>query len=528
MVNKTDMNNLTTICTAENVDNYSSQKEIQLSNFPQGVFSNAFYYGRYYQNEELKIPSIITSEKKCIYNLAEARLPNGKLKSIGKNGFEKIGFHIKYPYLLKNRSWSINGIKDYLKGKEVDSKDLFNKIKNSFEKYIDFFNPLTPYVLSAYILNTYCFTLFNTVGYIFLNSNKESGKTKTMNLIELMCFNPVNATNPSESGLFRMCEYFQPTLLIDDYENIEKNKFMALNQILKVGYKRQGTIIRSEKINDSFEPREFSIFGPKVISNTKGLDPITQTRCILVPLIKTKTDKGRLEPDAASPEWQEIVDDCHNFVMNNWREIKDNYKNFQTTEFNNRDLELIRGLLAITNTIDPEITKNLVTFLKESFQERNLQDAVNDWEYTLFNSILDNMQESRFYRISEISNWCYGKIGEDQRKTSLWIGRTLSRVPIIKKRRMREGIEYYLDKKKVIDWMERSGLLVENADSITTTRTTLQHKDDKVTLLPVEIYDICTDCQENKLVQYTSLNKVGRNYCKECIEKETKKLYNYI
>jgi hypothetical protein len=312
-------------------------------------------------------------------------------------------------------------------------------------------------------------------------------------------------------------------LLIDDFEKIEDEKQPAIMQILKIGYKRDGQTIRTEKIKDRFEPQVFDVYSPKVISNTGGLDSITVSRCIVIRLLKTKTKKGSLEPDEYDSIWQRIRDQCYSFVLQNWEKIRANYLNYKTEAFNNRKLELVRGVLAVAETISPEIAKNLEGFLKQSFEDRDLQDVTNDWSFILFSSMLERVQEERFYAVSEIGEWCKYKIGiEKDAALVRWIGKTLSKISLFKKRRVGSGVEYFLTKDLVKDYMERTGYPIDT----TLTTPTTQYKGDEVREMKDPILDTCFTCKQQKFVKWTSVKVIGRNYCQECFE-GSKKLYNF-
>lgn len=444
----------------------------------QGIFVDRYYFGRRVIVNGQPTLAVILSDKSTLADLSSITVGDGKEKIVlGVNEFEVAGFAYKGGILSMFPSWSNNGVKAYLVGSNVSSIELFNKIRSKFDYFLDVKDPRLLDLVAVYTISTYCYSIFNSIGYLLLHSEKESGKTKMMDLIGLMCFNPVNATNPSESALFRVCDAGQPTLLIDDYENLEKEKRAVVNQLLKVGYKRGGQTIRSEKVGDTFEPQTFDVYCPKVISNTTGLDGITLNRCIVLRLLKTKTDKGAREPDEEDPAWQAIRDDCYTFVMNNWQAIQIAYRSYQAANFNNRQLELVKGLLSVAKIIDSTLATTLEDFLKESFEDRDMQDLTGDWKYLMFNSMLNNVAEPRFYAVSEISEWCRGTVGVDLgTKLNHWVGKQLSGVSLFKKRRVGKGVQYHLSKALVKEYMELQGYPVEDTQNIPTSQELVVEK----------------------------------------------------
>jgi len=247
-----------------------TSSNIKYQNLNQGVFEDKFYFGKIIHTLKKPTEIQILSNKKYLinYNKVDNKDPEWNNEIIDSK------FYYKQAPLDICPTWSNESVNKFTKETApiIDKKELYTQIQSQLEKYMDVIDDRIYDLVTTYILGTYCYSLFKSYGYLFFNSDRESGKTKFMNLIELMCFNPINATNPSESALFRICELNCPTLLIDDYEGQDEERQRIINQILKVGYKRGGAVIRTERSkNDSFEVRSFEVYSPKVISNTQNL-----------------------------------------------------------------------------------------------------------------------------------------------------------------------------------------------------------------------------------------------------------------
>jgi hypothetical protein len=346
-----------------------------------------------------------------------------------------------------------------------------------YKQYMDVVDERSFLLAATFTIATYCYTLFDAVGYLFFNSEKESGKTKFATLISLASFHSVNCTNPSEAALFRVTSLGKGLMLIDDFENISDEKRNALLQIIKVGYRRGGNVIRVEKKKDMFVPQIFDCYCPKLITNTTTLEPITLSRCIPIRLMKTLTKKGKLYPNEKDRGWQAIRDMCHLFVMRYWKEIKEVYDKYECDELNNRDLELVKGYLAIAKVVDEGLHDQLLAYVVECFKDRETVDMSGTWIYALCAMLLEDVPVGGGWlkakniaddlRLKIVEDAGCGDESEFKKKkgsklpTVRWVGSTLSKIPSFKKRRVGAGVEYWLSKKLVEDYMKIRGFYLE-------------------------------------------------------------------
>lgn len=506
-------------------------------NLNQGVFNECFYFGKVHYVENQPTDAVIFSNGQCLLDLSAIKITkeeliDGKIKKLkvpyGENQIKENGMNYKNSIVECSYFWSNEAIDYFINGnsKVIDKTELFNEIKTELEKYMDIEDKRVFDLVTSYILGTYCFSLFNSYGYLFLNCEKNSGKTKFTNLMGFMTFNSINATNPSEASLFRLCEANKPTFLIDDYEKMEDDKQKYINQILKTGYKKGGQTLRIDT-NENNRIRMFDLYSPKIINNVGDLEEITLSRCIVIRLLRTKTDKGKIDPIESNPIWKAIRDKCYLFIMQNWKQIKEIYDSYQTDAFNNRNLEISKSILSIAKYISPEAHNNVESYLKESFEDRDFVDYSSNKHYLLFKIMLDKVYEPRDYEIDEIVSWIkedYDNFGE-QKKYNYWIGRTLSKIPIFKEKRSRTSKKriYFLSKELIIDYMERQNYLIESTQM---SQITPLSNGDEVTELKNDIMDDCVMCKEHKFVKFTSKKDRGNNYCVDCVNNDIQKQKN--
>lgn len=112
---------------------------------------------------------------------------------------------------------------------------------------------------------------------------KSCGKTQLLTVMGRMAYRPLPASNASASALFRAAEKWKPTIFIDEADTFFKENF-ELHGMVNAGYLRDGFVLRSEAVGDSFEPRMFSVFSAKALAGIaleKHLPDATMSRGIV-------------------------------------------------------------------------------------------------------------------------------------------------------------------------------------------------------------------------------------------------------
>lgn len=115
---------------------------------------------------------------------------------------------------------------------------------------------------------------------------KACGKTQWLTVTGRMSYRPLPASNASASALFRAVELWKPTILIDEADTFFRDNF-ELHGMVNAGYLRDGYVLRSEAVGDSFEPRMFSVFSAKALAGIaleKHLPDATMSRAIVINL----------------------------------------------------------------------------------------------------------------------------------------------------------------------------------------------------------------------------------------------------
>jgi hypothetical protein len=200
---------------------------------------------------------------------------------------------------------------------------------------------------------------FDAFPYIaLLSPTKRCGKTRVLEVLELLCARPRLVTTISPASLFRMMEEM-PTLLNDEVEALRNKRpsdtSQAVLAILNAGHRKGATVTRCEPPN--WEVRHFKVYGPKVFAAIGRLPDTLADRSLCITMQrKTKAQtvdrflQGRAKADAeplrdSLTGWAETCQDS----------VRIAYERMDDLEFlSDRDADLWMPLFAVCTVAAPD------------------------------------------------------------------------------------------------------------------------------------------------------------------------------
>src|SRR5262249_37386269 len=123
------------------------------------------------------------------------------------------------------RGWSGAGVKRYLAGERPDPAEVFGRLAEAVDRFIDFNRSLAPQpvmceMTACYILASYLLDAFNVVGYLWPNGERACGKASFLQVVvELASLGPLILAGSSYACLRDMADY-GATLAFDDAEAV--------------------------------------------------------------------------------------------------------------------------------------------------------------------------------------------------------------------------------------------------------------------------------------------------------------------
>jgi hypothetical protein len=226
--------------------------------------------------------------------------------------------------------------------------------------------------LALWAIATHAALRFDCFPYVALiSAAKRSGKTRLMEVLELIVRAAWRGTAPSPAALYRMLG-LPPTLMLDEAEMLNgKNKSeptQILLAVLNAGHRRGASIPRCE--GPKQEVRLFPVYGPKLFAAIGRLPDTLMDRSIVIRMQRRSKDQpvARFRPTKATAEAKALHDGAAAFVRGHEADIDQAYQALLEGDLvflNDRDADLWIPLFAICFALDsdrlPELKKCATT-----------------------------------------------------------------------------------------------------------------------------------------------------------------------
>lgn len=251
------------------------------------------------------------------------------------------------------------------------TKPIIEEVIDFIKRFVIFQDQAHYETLALWILHTHTFDAAYATPYIYVKSaEKQSGKTRVIEVAQMLARNSVTTANTSPSSLFRLIESQQPTIFLDEVDAVFTGAANEdLRGMLNSGYKRNGSVLRTVPGADGGEVRAFSTFAPKLLAGIdNGAIPDTiADRCIVFDLKRKKKDEEveRLIYRKVEPQADALKEKISHWAKENAERIMDAEPKV-IEELSDRSFEIAEPLLAIAGTFKgwgPRSRKSLTHLL---------------------------------------------------------------------------------------------------------------------------------------------------------------------
>jgi hypothetical protein len=195
---------------------------------------------------------------------------------------------------------------------------LLDVVERFLKRFVHFNGEHEVTALALYVMHTWAFSSAHATPYLFVKSpQRRSGKTRLLEVLELVCRGAMRAASISEAGLFQAVEAWRPTLLLDEIDAMftsRSERAEAVRGILNAGNRPNSFVVRGTQDGT---PVKFDTFCPKVLAgiDTGKLPDTIRDRSIVIGLERKLRSEpvGRLR----ERELRESLDDLRG-QLENW------------------------------------------------------------------------------------------------------------------------------------------------------------------------------------------------------------------
>ena len=184
-------------------------------------------------------------------------------------------------------------------------------------------------VMALCILHSHAVAAADTTPYLHLTSvEKQSGKTRALEVCQLLVFRPWYTGRTTAAALVRKVNAEHPTLLLDETDaafRATEEYVQALRGTLNLGHRRGGKVTVCVGQGGEIATQNFDVFGPKAIAGIGKLPDTVADRSIPIELQrKSSAEKvERFRRRVVEPEVHQLREQLHKWAETNIRSLRE-------------------------------------------------------------------------------------------------------------------------------------------------------------------------------------------------------------
>lgn len=170
----------------------------------------------------------------------------------------------------------------------VDTAALLGRVEAFVRRFVRLPSDAAATALALFVLHTHAIDASEQTPYLLVTSpERQSGKTRLLEVLELKVRRPWRVAGASEAALFRKIEQDQPTLLLDEVDAIfgsNSERVEPIRGMLNAGNRRGACVARMVGKGSEQKVVDFAVYGAKMlagISTTKLPDTLTDRAIVI-------------------------------------------------------------------------------------------------------------------------------------------------------------------------------------------------------------------------------------------------------
>jgi Protein of unknown function (DUF3631) len=177
-----------------------------------------------------------------------------------------------------------------------DTAALLTEVGDFVRRYVVLRNDYFYDAVALWVLQAHAIAAFDTSPrLLFKSPEKESGKTRALEVLETITPNPLFVMNATIAAIFRLLAIEQITLLFDEGDAIFSPKAAAqhedLRALLNTGYRRGADVARVVGEGRKMAVKRFKVFAATALAAIGNLPDTIESRSIIIPMRRRAPDE---------------------------------------------------------------------------------------------------------------------------------------------------------------------------------------------------------------------------------------------
>ncbi len=189
-------------------------------------------------------------------------------------GLDEIGNEPRTIRLIRNRIYDLGDFGRDWSGRSLEEcldddipsefERISGKLNGLLEKSLFLMDTEDYSVVCDFVFMTYFQEYLDYIPRLIISGCTESGKTRFQKILANVCYRGEVFGEGSYASVFRSAEEFGPTIIMDEFQDINPATRSDLSTMFKVGFERDGRVKRCNANTNLTE--SFNVFAPMVIS----------------------------------------------------------------------------------------------------------------------------------------------------------------------------------------------------------------------------------------------------------------------
>jgi hypothetical protein len=245
--------------------------------------------------------------------------------------------------------------------------------------------------VALWVIHTHCVMEFEQTPYLAVTSpEKQCGKSRLLEVVSLLVYEPWATAIPSEAVLYRKIHLSRPTLLLDEVDtiaNVRNDRYEGHRALLNAGHRKGIHVPRC--VGQTGKIEEFRVYSAKLLAGIGTLWDTVADRSVPIRLARKKPDEEvlRFKRRDAEPVATKLLERMVSWAERNRDKLADTRPNMPD-ELSDRMQEGCEPLVAIADALGygPQARAALVEILTserldshETMRVRLLRDMQAVW-----------------------------------------------------------------------------------------------------------------------------------------------------